>query len=527
MQLATCEEALTVVIVDDNADHRILLREMVGRNRIGSRTVRVQVYEDADVALAELPPSECVVVLIDYRLRGSSGLDWLPDFTRAGVGPVIMMTSSGDEQVASEAFKLGAMDYIDKDSAISEQGMLEKAITGAMRRYKLERTNRQLSRELKLANRELRAKNDRLAELTLNAQQFVSDVAHEFRTPLAVIKEFAAIISDGIGGEVTGSQQEYLNFISGATVDLANLVDDFLDTGKLRSGTLRVSRRGVQPVAILDESWAILESRAKTKGVQLVRELENDLPEVFVDPEKAARTLINLVTNAIKFSNEQGRVTVRVSKDGAAVRFSVLDQGPGLSETDVADLFDRFHQGAHAKRISEKGFGLGLSIVRDLVGVNLGEVRIESTPGSGSEFSFTAPRNDLHTVIAACVHLASQREPDASMACLVARFAEGDGSIEKQMRCLEDVTYCTDVLLPLGDSGEVLLIGKTAESHSWISRLERELGGEEARSQAPTPGAVRFRRIGAWPVKEAEAELTAAVAALQGDAQRAPLGSHC
>ncbi|MFI4896288.1 MAG: response regulator, partial [Phycisphaerales bacterium JB059] len=84
------------------------------------------------------------VVLIDYRLRGSSGLEWLPDFTRAAVGPVIMMTSSGDERVASEAFKRGAMDYIDKETAISDPCVLEKAIAGAMRRYRLERTNKHL-----------------------------------------------------------------------------------------------------------------------------------------------------------------------------------------------------------------------------------------------------------------------------------------------------------------------------------------------------------------------------------------------
>ncbi|MFI4896287.1 MAG: sensor histidine kinase [Phycisphaerales bacterium JB059] len=372
----------------------------------------------------------------------------------------------------------------------------------------------------------MRAKNDRLAELTLNAQQFVNDVAHEFRTPLAVIKEFAAIIADGIGGDVTSTQRGFLEFINGATVDLAHLVDDFLDTGKLRSGTLRVSRRGCSPVAILDETWPILESRAKTKGVTLVREVCDEVPQVFADPEKAGRTLVNLVTNAIKFSDEQGRVVIRVAPEPDAVRVSVIDEGPGLSEKDVADLFERFRQGPSARRISEKGFGLGLSIVKDLVGVNLGTVHIASVPGEGSEFSFTLPLDNHRSIVSAVVGLASQRDRAAPITGLIVACESGDASTEERMRWLEDVTYCTDVLLPIGDGSSILLIGQTSESHNWIKRLEAELAGDCERFPRMADEHIRFRRIGVWSVNEAESELVAAAAALQGGVPRVELGSH-
>lgn len=524
MDLATAEHGITIVIVDDNADHGVLLRESVQRAQINNQAVRVMVYEDADIALAELPPVGCVVVLIDYRLRGSSGLEWLTDFTRAAAGPVIMMTSSGDEQVAAQAFRLGAMDYLDKGAAITDPAKLVNSIEGALRRYKLERTNKELSRELKLANGELRAKNDRLAELTQNAQQFVNDVAHEFRTPLAAIKEFASIIADGIGGSVTATQSEYLGHIQGAAVDLAHLVDDFLDTGKLRSGTLRVSRRPCTPAEVLDAAWPVLESRAGVKGVRLVRDAPDELPEIFVDAEKVSRSLVNLATNAIKFSNEQGKVTVRVEPEPGRVRFSVIDEGPGLSETEVSDLFERFHQGPGAQRIAEKGFGLGLSIVKDLVAVNLGLVDIDSVPGEGSRFSFTVPRKDLREVLDAYLAFAGRRNETSSVACIIASFEPGGRTVTQRLARLEDVTYCTDLLLPMPGTDEIMLLGQTPRSREWADRLERDLAAGEVPPQ--TSERVHLRRVGVWSLDEADVVLNEMLSITQGGAEGVHLSTH-
>jgi len=502
MSIAMSCEELTVVVVDDDMDHRNLIRAALESDCECGKSISILEYEEPDLALASLPPEGNVVVLVDYNLNGASGLDWIQDFARTSMGPVIIMTSSGDEDIAAKAFRMGAADYLDKGDVIRNPMELWDSINRSIRRFKLEKTNRTLARSLKLANAELSAKNEKLAILTQNAQQFVEDVAHEFRTPLTVIKEFASIIADGIGGEVSAKQLGYLEFISEATGDLANLVDDFLDSGKLRTGMLRVHRRSHAPEKVIDSAWRMIETRAAAKSIAVERVVPSQLPDVFVDAEKAGRALLNLVTNAIKFTDPDGTIKIHVVPCPGAVRFEVEDQGPGLTPEEIENLFQRFHQCDRAHQITEKGFGLGLSIVRDLVCINLGAVEIWSRPGEGSVFSFTVPTDDIDSIVSGYMDRAQDREPGVPVTAIRVTHEDDTNELDADFDFLCSVCYGTDVVMKSPDGQSILLLGQTAKSGRWIERLRSADRNRRANFDHGDSRALHFEVIGMWHADE-------------------------
>jgi signal transduction histidine kinase len=344
----------------------------------------------------------------------------------------------------------------------------------------LERRVAERTEELHAANATLEKQNEKLEELTETALRFTDDVAHEFRTPLAVIMEFASIISDGIGGDVTEQQAGYLQYISDASTDLSRLVDDFLDSSKLRARSLRVDRRPHEVEGILDAVWPALEARAASAGVSLERRCEPDLPSVYADAEKAGRTLMNLAVNAFKFSGEGSTVTIDVgSAGGGAVAFRVTDQGPGLSEDELATLFERFRQTSSGRRSSAKGFGLGLSIVQELVALNLGTVTVDSVLGEGSTFGFTVPTHDPEAIVDMQLAGIRARSPEGAVGLL--RVSAGAEVADEALAAyLGSHSYPLDVQFPLPQG--VLLVGATGSAEAWGDRLVGECDATDGRS---------------------------------------------
>lgn len=253
-------------------------------------------------------------------------------------------------------------------------------------------TMRDLCANFEAANAELALKNKRLAELYATAHEFVDNVSHEFRTPLTVIKEFTSILREGLAGPVNTEQEEYLQIIADRTDDLAVMVDDMLDISKQEAGLLSICRRYTNAATIVERHKTTLARKAKANRISIDFEVAHDLPEIYCDPEKIARVLINLTVNAIKFTRDGGHVRIGVDRDDDArlVRFSVTDDGPGIAPENLRPIFERFRLGAGTSRTA-KGFGLGLHIASELVKLNDGEIGVTSTVGKGSTFWFTVP----------------------------------------------------------------------------------------------------------------------------------------
>ena len=458
-------------------------------------------FERAERAMVDLPVNRRAVIICDYNLETATGVDWLPDFVRADIGPVILVTSHGNEEIAAEAFRHGAADYVEKDAVFQDPKRLRGIISEAQRKFSFIQANKELSRQLKIANRELEQQNTKLEQLTETAHRFVDDVAHEFRTPLAVIKEFASILADGIGGPTTPKQTEFLEYISEATTDLASLIDDFLDSSKIKARTLRVARANHRVIDVLNSVWPILESRASAKSIQLTRCLSDELPDIYADEDKLKRSLINLVVNAIKFSNPESEVVIRVESDpDGMVVFKVIDHGPGLPADEVAKLFSRFKQCGAVTDSSSKGFGLGLSIVKELVRINLGEVFVESVYGEGCTFSFTVPSADPECIVDCLIKRTIDQRPDGEISVLRIE-PKAQNSTGDLASFLVSICYPCDLIYECPHTQSTFVTGETSEPEGWVSRIERL--ANESRSKLE----IKVHQVGVWPARNAREKL--------------------
>ncbi len=370
----------------------------------------------------------------------------------------------------------------------------------------------QRTEELRLANESLEHNNTKLAEITSTALRFTDDVAHEFRTPLAVILEFASLMQDGLAGSVSDQQSQHLGFISDAARDLSRLIDDFLDTSRLRAGRLPVHRQRHSVDELVYSAWTVLEAKALGGNVRLRRDIPGDLPPVLADLDKARRIVINLVVNAIKFSGPDTEVLVeaRAVRDG--VRISVVDHGPGMAKADVDSLFGRFKQTATGLKGGHKGFGLGLSITSELVWMNLGAITVESELGRGSVFSFTLPAFDEASILRS--YLARLRELPRSTRIRAARFQAPPGGMLPEDRLTEfvaDLMLPRDLQLPSGDGTSVLLLGATESQVEWRQRLAAPgLPDHETAETQARPVVVELED--SWDPWEVSAELLAELA---------------
>lgn len=503
-------------VIDDNADHRYLVSMSLQR-AFADEPLKPNIsdYARPEQALAEILPDHQTVIVMDHQLGNGTGIDWLPDFLRLGVGPIIIMTSSGDEEIAAEAFRQGASDYQVKHDLIHNTALARRSVVEALRRYCLIDTNRKLSRSLKSANIELVRKNTALSEMAQTAQRFVADVAHEFRTPLTVIKEFASLIDDGLAGEVTPKQSDFLQFINEAASDLSGLVDDFLDSSKLRARNLRIDRRSIDLEASVEQGWRILDSRAGSRQVSIIKKIDPDLPMVFVDAEKVCRSLINLGMNAIKFSPAGGEVEVSITRDSDdMVRISVTDHGPGIDEETAERLFDRFSQSASGAQSTVKGFGLGLSIVSDLVEMNLGTLSLKSKEGEGSTFTFTVPCAEEAAIIRAFIAQIERNHKEAPIAAIALRRLCDPEKTDELLIKIASSCRPLDVILPVPGTDRLLLIGESNEPAQWIERLIERV--DDPGCVGPS-GSAMPRLLGAWTVDKAEPELIRLVRESQGE----------
>ena len=228
--------------------------------------------------------------------------------------------------------------------------------------------------------------------------EFVSTVSHELRTPLATIKEFTAIIAEGLAGPVSSSQQEYLGIVAMNVERLERMINDLLDIAKIESGRLLLNKELVEVGPLLDHVVQSMRPLAESHRLQLALNIPEEVPAVFADEDKLTQVLINLVNNAIKFTPGPGRITIQVHAQPSDVLFQVIDTGTGIPPEDVPKLFQKFQQLPVATAGQSKGTGLGLSISKRLVELHGGRIWVESCVGKGSTFSFTLPRYHVSEV---------------------------------------------------------------------------------------------------------------------------------
>jgi signal transduction histidine kinase len=255
------------------------------------------------------------------------------------------------------------------------------------KRTELERVNT----ELAATNRELNEANAKLRELSEMKEEFLALTTHDLRSPLTVISGVISFFTSGRLGELTPEQKNMVAMMERNAQSLIELVNDLLDASKLESGTMRLELASIDLRGLFNELRETMEPLAREKSLKMEQDLPADLPPVEADRAKLRRILVNLVSNAIKFTSRGGHVTMRAAREDGRVRISVSDTGVGIAPEDVKRLFDKYEQARSRATRGEKGTGLGLYITKQLVELHDGEIKVDSEVGKGSTFSFTIP----------------------------------------------------------------------------------------------------------------------------------------
>lgn len=239
---------------------------------------------------------------------------------------------------------------------------------------------------------EVNHKNIELERANQLKSQFLANVTHDLRTPLHSIISYGAFLLDGFDGDLVKDQEKHVQFMVRSAEDLSHLVDDMLDLSKIEADRIEVKVELVHLEQSLQDVVSHLKPLADNKQLALTLELEGELPEVLADSHRLRQVLINLVSNALKFT-EKGGVTISSTfmRRDDTVRVAVRDTGIGISPAALGYIFEAFRQadGSTTRRFG--GTGLGLTIARKLIELQGGEVAVESVVGTGSTFSFTLP----------------------------------------------------------------------------------------------------------------------------------------
>jgi GAF domain-containing protein/CheY-like chemotaxis protein len=241
---------------------------------------------------------------------------------------------------------------------------------------------------------EVQEANERLREIDKLKSQFLANMSHELRTPLNSIIGFSRVILKGIDGPLTDMQQQDLSTIHESGKHLLNLVNDILDQAKIEAGKMELSYTFFSITDTIKSVMSTAVGLVKDKPVRLHQEIENELPNVYGDEFRSRQVLLNLISNAAKFT-AQGSVTVsafHVEDEGKSmIQISVTDTGIGIPTDKLESVFEAFQQVENSAARQYEGTGLGLPISRALVLMQGGRIWVDSEPGVGSTFSFTIP----------------------------------------------------------------------------------------------------------------------------------------
>ncbi len=353
--------------------------ESSGRNKF-----QVQHVSTLAEAIECLSSDSFDTLILDMMLPDTSGIDTLRHVRAASPNvPIVILTASEDEEMALQVIREGAQDYLYKGDAGHK--MLVRAVHYAIDR---KRTELELQRVVEAAEAANRAKSD-----------FLANMSHEIRTPMTSIIGFTEFLyTEGDFNSAPPERIEAIETIRRNGLHLMDIINDILDMSKIEAGKVDVERINCSPREMAEDVAATMKYRADVKGLVLRVEYDGSIPETIqTDPTRLRQILINLLTNAVKFT-EQGEVSlvVRYLPAGSnhespepAIQFVIRDTGIGMSQHQLDTVFHPFSQADSSTTRKFGGTGLGLAISHRLADLLGGNIQVESTVGEGSTFCVT------------------------------------------------------------------------------------------------------------------------------------------
>jgi len=275
---------------------------------------------------------------------------------------------------------------------------IDRAAEHRQRMEEIERHNAELESEVARRTQELVEVNERLSQSNEELQranrlksEFLANMSHELRTPLNAIIGFSELLEESTFGDLTSDQRAFVRDIHAGGKHLLNLINDILDLSKIEAGRMSVHREECDLPGILRETLTVIRPLALKKRLQLTALPDPAASVVWADAGKIKQVMYNLLSNAVKFTDEDGSITVDARAEGKDLVVSVSDTGIGIDPEDLGHIFDEFYQVDGSLTRRHEGTGLGLALVKRLVGMHGGEVSVKSRVGEGSCFRFRLP----------------------------------------------------------------------------------------------------------------------------------------
>jgi signal transduction histidine kinase len=371
-------DTLRVLVVDDETGMRLAVARVLNGYQVacgdgsdGAVAFDVQMAETGEEALEKIAEAVPDILLLDLKLPGISGLEVLKEVSERGLPTLtVMITAYATLETAIDATKRGAYDFLPKPFTPDE---LRVAVRRAVRHLEVQREARRLAQE----KRQVRF-------------QFISVLGHELKAPLAAIEGYLQILRDGSAGNDPAVTAQVVERALARAGGMRRLIAELLDLTRIESGQ---RRRELGEVDLREVARSAIETIAPAARERRV-EMDLHAPDrliVLADRSELDILFTNLVSNAVKYNRDGGRVDVTIEEAVAGVHVRVADTGIGLSAEERARLFHEFVRIKNDRTHGIPGTGLGLSIVKKLAQLYAGDVQVESEPGAGSTFTVTLP----------------------------------------------------------------------------------------------------------------------------------------
>ena len=232
---------------------------------------------------------------------------------------------------------------------------------------------------------------EKIAEANIMKTEFISIISHQLRTPLASIKWNLEIIKDSATGDLSVKQKTFLRNVEKANEEMLKLVSSLVEVVRIDQGKAVFRKENVKPSLLIEEVISDLQTLALSRKIKIVTKISKKLPLIYVDPKRMKVVVHNLISNAIKYSYEGGKIEVHLGRGGSGVLFKVRDWGVGIPEHQQNRVFEKFFRSENNLKYRTDGIGLGLYLAKAILRSFGGKVWFESEVNKGSTFYFSLP----------------------------------------------------------------------------------------------------------------------------------------
>lgn len=367
-----------ILVVDDDALHRKMLEKWLTHSGCS-----VRVAESGEHALSEVRSEVPDMVLLDIQMPGIDGIEVLERLRRnydVIQLPIVMTTSVKENDSIARALELGANDYVTKP--------LDARVLLARLNSQLSLRDRTL--EVEEVQGRLAEQYERLAELDGMKESLVQMIVHDLRSPLTSILGYVEL-TERERSKPNGDPFRFLSMIQSSSETLLKMVTGMLDLAKLEAATMSLNPVSVELPALLEDVRASVDSVALTKSLEIEFDIETDT--VIADREILRRVIVNILDNAVRVAPDSSKVTICALSRNDGVRIEVKDRGPGIPESSIERVFDKFGQIRLWKDQHKTSTGLGLTFCKMAVEAHGGRIGVDSIVGEGSTFWFVLPHN--------------------------------------------------------------------------------------------------------------------------------------